>query len=43
MPKNGSFVSRLREHFRRYWQLWLMVTPAMCFIGLFAYVPMYGV
>jgi putative aldouronate transport system permease protein len=43
MPKHGSFISRLGEHFKRYWQLWLMVTPAICFIGLFAYVPMYGV
>ncbi|MFT8640072.1 ABC transporter permease [Bifidobacterium sp.] len=41
--RNAGPFARLAEHFRRYWQLWLMVTPAICFIGLFAYVPMYGV
>ena len=31
------------DHLRRYWQLWLMVLPAIGFIVLFAYVPMYGI
>ncbi|WP_188187792.1 ABC transporter permease [Nonomuraea sp. SYSU D8015] len=31
------------RHVRRYWQLWLMVLPAVGFIGLFMYVPMYGI
>nr|WP_245712190.1 ABC transporter permease subunit [Glycomyces sambucus] len=27
---------------RRYWQLWAMVAPAIAFVAVFAYVPMYG-
>ncbi|GAA2273675.1 ABC transporter permease subunit [Glycomyces scopariae] len=27
---------------RRYWQLWAMVAPAIAFVTVFAYVPMYG-
>lgn len=34
---------RIADHMRRYWQLWAMSFPAMIFVGLFAYVPMYGV
>ncbi|MDW3066741.1 ABC transporter permease [Bifidobacterium longum] len=34
---------RIADHMRRYWQLWAMSLPAMIFVGLFAYVPMYGV
>lgn len=32
----------LRRHVRRYWQLWAMAAPAIAFVALFAYVPMYG-
>ncbi|PRY59887.1 ABC transporter permease [Glycomyces artemisiae] len=35
-------VHRLKRHFRRYWQLWVMVAPAVAFVAVFAYVPMYG-
>ncbi|MBD3689013.1 sugar ABC transporter permease [Nanchangia anserum] len=35
--------SRLSSHFRDYWQLWVLVAPALCFVGLFAYVPMWGI
>ncbi|CED92349.1 MAG: sugar ABC transporter permease [Actinomyces succiniciruminis] len=35
--------ARLRHHLSRYWQLWVMVAPAIAFIALFCYVPMYGV
>lgn len=34
---------RLAWHFKRFWQLWLMVLPALAFMLLFAYVPMYGI
>lgn len=27
----------------RYWQLWLLSIPALFFVGLFAYVPMWGI
>ncbi|PUB27614.1 carbohydrate ABC transporter membrane protein 1 (CUT1 family) [Promicromonospora sp. AC04] len=32
----------LVRHLAGYWQHWLMVLPAMLFVLLFAYVPMYG-
>ena len=34
---------RIGAHMRRYWQLWLMALPAILFVALFAYVPMYGI
>lgn len=34
---------RIAFHFRRYWQLWALVLPAILFVAVFAYVPMYGV
>ncbi|KWR70518.1 sugar ABC transporter permease [Arthrobacter sp. W1] len=34
---------RLAEHFRRHWQLWAMTLPAIGFIIVFAYIPMYGI
>ncbi|MEE8739191.1 MAG: ABC transporter permease subunit [Bifidobacterium sp.] len=34
---------RIGWHMRHYWQLWLMALPAMLFVALFAYVPMYGI
>lgn len=37
-----TFWGKLQFHFKRYWQLWVMVLPAMCFVALFAYTPMYG-
>ncbi|MFI7128710.1 ABC transporter permease [Nonomuraea sp. NPDC050153] len=38
-----SLVAARKQHVRRYWQLWLMVLPAVGFVGLFMYVPMYGI
>ncbi|SDE49534.1 ABC transporter permease [Glycomyces harbinensis] len=34
--------SRPARHLRRYWQLWVMLAPAIAFVAVFAYVPMYG-
>lgn len=31
------------RHVRQYWQLWVMALPAIGFIAVFAYIPMYGV
>jgi putative aldouronate transport system permease protein len=39
-PHGAAGVVR---HINRYWQLWLMVLPAIGFVGLFMYVPMYGI
>ncbi|UFU03127.1 ABC transporter permease subunit [Ruania suaedae] len=35
-------TAALRRHVHRYWQLWVMALPAIGFVALFAYVPMYG-
>lgn len=35
-------VNGFVDHFRRYWQLWLMALPGFAFVALFSYVPMYG-
>jgi putative aldouronate transport system permease protein len=37
-----TFWGKIQFHFKRYWQLWIMVLPALCFVALFSYVPMYG-
>lgn len=36
-------ISAVRHDFASHWQLWVMVLPALLFVGLFAYVPMYGI
>lgn len=38
-----SFGDRCRLYWRKYWQLWIMLLPAMTYIFIFCYVPMYGV
>ena len=40
--KPGLF-DRIADHFRHYWQLWVLTAPALFFVGLFAYVPMWGI
>lgn len=34
---------RVQRHLRRYWQLWAMLAPALAFVVIFAYIPMYGI
>lgn len=29
---------RLARHLKMYWHLWVMVLPAMIFVGIFAYI-----
>lgn len=41
-PRVRRRASGPARHFRRYWQLWVMVAPAIAFVAVFAYVPMYG-
>ncbi len=48
MEEQGSrpqepVLDRIADHFRRYWQLWILTAPALFFVGLFAYVPMWGI
>ena len=42
MRKNQPLPVKIVQHFKRYWQLWTFVAPAMVFVIIFAYVPMYG-
>ncbi|MFI6426850.1 ABC transporter permease [Promicromonospora sp. NPDC050880] len=36
-------AERARRHLGRYWQLWVLLLPAIVFTVVFAYVPMYGI
>lgn len=36
-------MKTLKKYFRHTWQLWLMLLPAMLYIFIFCYVPMYGI
>ncbi|MCM1156074.1 MAG: ABC transporter permease subunit [Ruminococcus flavefaciens] len=38
-----SFGFRTKKYWEHNWQLWLMLLPAMLYILIFCYVPMYGV
>lgn len=42
-PQETRSLDRIADHFRRYWQLWILTAPALFFVGLFAYVPMWGI
>lgn len=42
LAKQAPLGVKIVRHFKRYGALWLMSLPAMCFVALFAYVPMYG-
>ncbi|WP_232820329.1 sugar ABC transporter permease [Brachybacterium sp. YJGR34] len=33
----------MRRHLGRYWQLWVMLAPALIVVIVFAYIPMYGI
>ncbi|HIU77615.1 MAG TPA: sugar ABC transporter permease [Candidatus Pelethocola excrementipullorum] len=34
---------KLKKYLRKNWQLWIMLFPAMLYIFIFCYVPMYGI
>lgn len=40
---NTSLLFRTKKYWYRNWQLWIMLFPAMLYILIFCYVPMYGV
>ncbi len=40
---NKSFGFRTKKYWEHNWQLWLMLLPAMLYILIFCYVPMYGI
>lgn len=41
--KHNGMIFNVVDHFLRYWHLWLMVLPALVFVGLFSYIPMWGI
>ncbi len=36
-------MAKIKKYFSKTWQLWLMLLPAMIYIFIFCYIPMYGV
>lgn len=36
-------MANTKKYFKRSWQLWVMLLPAMLYIFIFCYVPMYGI
>lgn len=40
---NNSIVFRAKRYLAHNWQLWAMLFPAMLYIFVFCYIPMYGV
>lgn len=43
ISEKKSFAFRTKKYWEHNWQLWLMLLPAMIYILIFCYVPMYGV
>lgn len=43
MSNKKDFKLRTKKYWTRNWQLWVMLFPAMLYIFIFCYVPMYGV
>ncbi|WP_288240737.1 sugar ABC transporter permease [uncultured Bifidobacterium sp.] len=42
-PRKPGLLERFTDHFQRYWQLWVLSAPALVFVAIFAYVPMWGI
>ncbi len=44
-PKQASvkLTQRMKNHFQRYWQLYVLIAPAVIYFLIFHYGPMYGV
>lgn len=38
-----TVASKIKRYFQKTWQLWVMLLPAMLYILVFCYVPMYGI
>lgn len=43
ISEQKKFAFRTKKYWEHNWQLWLMLLPAMAYIFIFCYVPMYGV
>lgn len=42
-PASIKFSQRMMNHFQRYWQLYVLLAPAVIYFLIFHYGPMYGV
>lgn len=40
---NGSFFKRTVRYIKKYWFLYMLVLPGLCFLLVFEYGPMYGI
>lgn len=40
---NKSFSFRAKKYLEHNWQLWIMLLPAIVYIFIFCYIPMYGI
>lgn len=43
LKKGETRQVKVKRYFRKNWQLWIMLLPAMLYILIFCYVPMYGI
>ncbi|XCP88551.1 ABC transporter permease subunit [Alloscardovia omnicolens] len=41
--KKLSPLTSFKRHIELYWQLWLLAAPALIFVFIFAYIPMWGI
>lgn len=42
-PKKSSFLSRLKRAFCKHWRLYVLMLPAIIYVGIFSYGPIYGI
>ena len=43
MPLSASFFTRMYRYLKKYWFLYMLVLPGLCFLLVFEYAPMYGI
>jgi len=43
MPLRASFFTRTYRYLKKYWFLYMLVLPGLCFLLVFEYAPMYGI
>ena len=42
-PMRASFFTRFYRYMKKYWFLYMLVLPGVCFLLVFEYAPMYGI
>ena len=43
IPLRASFFTRTYRYLKKYWFLYMLVLPGLCFLLVFEYAPMYGI